>query len=139
MPFKPTLYETPTPAEQIDIDTLRNWALSMAQPHQTVTVAGKLNLIQQLLNAGAVTASDSWKLAALGLLFGDALHQAFEGRLKWVVAKDDQGVSPALQWKSTDLLVFPTSAIRTRVQQGEAVDVHTIFAEYSSLFPFRTR
>ena len=135
----PSLFEVPTPAEQSDLDALRKWVLSKAEPNQMVTVAGKLNLIQQLLNTAAVTASDSWKLAALGLLFGDALHQAFEGRLKWVIAEDDQGVSPALQWKSTDLLVFPTSAIRTRVQQGEAVDVHVIFADYSSLFPFRTR
>ena len=74
---------------------------------------------------------------AVGILFGDALEHATEGRLRWVVAEDNSGVAYALRWKHSEALVYPLSAIRSRLGAGEAIDLNTLFAEYSALFPFR--
>ena len=135
----PKIYENSTAEEQSSLDAMRLWITSIESLNQTVTVAGKLNLIRDQLNQRLVTSSDSWKLAALGLLFGDALYQTFEGRLRWVMVEDEQGLSPALRWMSTDYLVFPISTVRSRVQAGEALDIHALFTEYSDMFPFQKR
>ncbi|MEM7080032.1 MAG: DUF3806 domain-containing protein [Pseudomonadota bacterium] len=133
------IFEHPSPAEHRDLEAMRSWVASITRPEQTVSVAGKLNLMTTLIDAGEVGARDPWKLAALGLLFGDALQQAFEGRLRWVMAQDERGISPALRWRRTDFLIYPISAIRDRITAEEPLDVHTLFAEFSRLFPFRAR
>ncbi len=135
----PKIFENTTTEEQANLDAMRDWVSSIATANQTVSVAGKLNLIQVQISAGGVTSKNVWKLAALGLLFGDALHQSFEGRLKWVMVQDKHGTSPALRWKSTEHLVFPISTLRSRIQSGEPVDIHALFTEYADLFPFQRR
>ena len=74
---------------------------------------------------------------ALGVLFGDALVHAFEDRLAWVLAEDEVGPSFALSWKHTDALVFPLTAVRSRLENREPVDAHALFDEYAAVFPFR--
>ena len=133
------IFQQLTEAEEQDLDAMRSWIKSIATENQTLTVAGNLNLIADQIVNGSVTARDAWKLASLGLLFGDALHQSYEGRLHWVMVEDDYGLSPALRWKQTDYLIFPISSLRERVQSGEAFDIQTLLAQCIDLFPFRSR
>lgn len=115
---------------------MRTWALSQGDPSEHLI--GKLAIIQRVIDSGRLGRNDLWKMNALGVLFGDALEHAMEGRLSWVVTEDESGAAFALSWKHSDVLVYPLSAIRSRLQAGEPVDVHALYAEYASIFPFRT-
>ena len=144
------IYEELTNREQRTLDEMRNWAVAQGQPGEHLTSAGKLSIAQRLLddlfNRSAVSSGEVWKVCAVGVLLGDALEQAMEHRLAWVAveeeaeeAEDKIGSSFALSWKHSEALVYPLSAVRTRLRDGHAVDVHALFAEYSSIFQFKQR
>jgi len=133
------IFEGFTPQEQSALDAMRAWTSSIERPNQTISIAGKLDLIQSQLDSGQVKATDSWKLGALGLLFGDALYQSTEGKLKWVMVHDSAGTSPALRWKATRFLIFPTTALRKPIEAGEAFDIRALFREYTRSLPFYPR
>ena len=133
------IYDKPTNQEAQALQTMRDWVHTQAAPNETITVAGKLDLIQRVLKEGCITSRDTWKLSALGLMFGDALLQAMEGRLRWVVVEDKLGISQALQWKDSDVLIYPLSALREPIQAGEALDIKQLYAEFTGLLPFAPR
>ena len=133
------IYDAPTGEEATNLQAMRDWINQIQHPNETVTTVGKLDLIQRLLIDHTVTEADVWKLSALGITFGDALEQAMQGRLKWVMVEGSAGISPALRWKRSDVLIYPISAIRERIQAGEAVDIHQLYAEYVKVLPFHAR
>ena len=133
------IYEKPTRQESENLQAMRDWVVQQGSPNETITAVGKLDLIQRVILESDITARDAWKLAALGLMFGDALHQVMEGRLRWVVVEDELGISHALQWKHTDILIFPLSALRAPIQANEAIDVKQLYAEFVQLLPFSPR
>ena len=133
------IFDTFTEEETTNLTAMRSWIATIELPDQTLTSAGKLDLIHAQITQELVGRHDNWKLAALGILFGDALHQAFEGRLRWVLVQDSAGLSPALRWKRTEVLIYPVSALRERVQSDELLDIYTMFSEYIDLLPFKTR
>lgn len=133
------IFEALTDVEQRAIEEMRDWSAGQGIGDEFLTVAGKLAIVRRAIEGSAVGPSDAWKLNALGVLFGDALTQAMEDRLRWVVAEDGLGPAYALSWKHTEVLIYPLSAIRSRVQDGLPVDVHAMFHEISSILPFHQR
>ncbi|MEM7096742.1 MAG: DUF3806 domain-containing protein [Pseudomonadota bacterium] len=135
----PKIYNIPTEGESANLQAMRDWIQNIQHPNETITAVGKLDLIQRVLSGHDAIEANSWKLAALGLTLGDALAQAMPGRLKWVMVEDNRGISPALRWQQTDLLIFPVSAVRERVQAGEPLDIYQVYAEYTKMLPFESR
>lgn len=129
------IHEDLNAMEKTTLDEMRTWALAQGEPHEQLI--GKLSIAQRISNENSFAANDVWKMNAVGVLFGDALEHAMESRLKWVIAEDEYGPAFALSWQHTETLVYPLSAIRSRLEAAEPIDVHVLFAEYSSIFPFR--
>ena len=85
----------------------------------------KLRLIQTILDAGWIEASETVKLQCLGITLGDALVQ--ELGLEWVMVEDEYGRDPAIRKPGTTVLAFPLTMISKRVERGEAVVVRDLF------------
>ena len=134
-----SIHETLTVQEQDSLDQMRTWAIAQGTPNEQLTSAGKLAIVQRVMDSNALSSSDTWKACALGVLFGDALQQAMENRLQWVIAEDELGTTFALSWKHSEVLIYPLSAIKSRLEDREAIDVHTLFSEYTSALPFQPR
>ena len=85
----------------------------------------KLRLLQTILDAGWIDASETVKLQCLGITLGDALVQ--ELGLEWVMVEDEYGRDPAIRKPGTTVLAFPLTMISKRVERGEAVVVRDLF------------
>ena len=85
----------------------------------------KLRLLQTILDAGWIAASETVKLQCLGITLGDALIQ--ELGLEWVMVEDEYGRDPALRKPGTTVLAFPLTMISKRVERGEEVVVRDLF------------
>ncbi|MEM7101438.1 MAG: DUF3806 domain-containing protein [Pseudomonadota bacterium] len=133
------IHENLTVQERGSLDQMRTWAIEQGTPNEQLTSAGKLAIVQRVLDSNVLSSSDTWKACALGVLFGDALQQAMENRLKWVIAEDELGSTFAMSWKHSEVLVYPLSAIKSRLEDSEAIDVHTLYSEYTSVLPFQPR
>lgn len=84
-----------------------------------------LNLLQRLLDSGAVTANQKSELQAMGVVLGDLL--AAELDLHWVVYEDRYGRSRALRFKNTDEYLFPVTMISRRREAGNNKRVDEIY------------
>jgi hypothetical protein len=91
-------------------------------------------LAQRIIDSGTIKSNDTWKMNAVGVLLGDALKHAFSGRLTWVIAEDGAGRAYALSWKHSEVLIYPLSAVKSRLLAAEPIDLQALFAEYSSIF-----
>jgi hypothetical protein len=86
-----------------------------------------LELVQELLDLGAVPPDATYDLQCLGTVLGMRLVEASDG-IDWAIVEDEHGRDPALRYLDTSLLVFPLTMISKRVEDGEDVDVHELFA-----------
>ncbi|MDF2232602.1 DUF3806 domain-containing protein [Albimonas sp. CAU 1670] len=86
----------------------------------------KLDLLATILEEGRVEADETWKLQAMGIGLGDALVQALG--LEWATVEDAYGSDPALIRPGLSLVVHPPTMISKRIERGETVDVHVLFA-----------
>ncbi len=92
---------------------------------QYESFAGKLFLIQTILDGHWVQPSETWKLQSLGLTFGDALVQ-YMG-MEWIVVVDEYGRDVALRDPSSTMKVFPLTIISKRVEEGNEINVEHLF------------
>jgi hypothetical protein len=112
-----------------DVDAKRAWVLGHYERDAEAsyaTVEAKLVLLDTILSNGWVEPSETVKLQALGVAFGDALVQ--ELGLKWVAIDDEYGCDAALIFEGTSVKVFPLTSISKRVEAGESIDVRALFA-----------
>jgi uncharacterized protein DUF3806 len=112
-----------------DVQAKRAWVLGHyeREPEASYsTVEAKLILLDTILSNGWVGPTETVKLQALGVTFGDALAQ--ELGLSWVAIDDEYGCDAALVLEGTSVKVFPLTSISKRVEAGEAVDIRKIFA-----------
>jgi hypothetical protein len=121
------------PLNEEDINRLqqhREWVVGhYDDPAAYESVAGKLRLIQTILDNGWIDTSETWKLQSLGVAFGDALVQEVP-ELFWVAVDDEFGRDPALRWMETQTLAFPLTAISKRIEDEVEVDVYDLFDGY---------
>lgn len=111
-----------------DVHAKRRWILGHFehQPEDSyATVDSKLQLLETILSNGWVEPTETVKLQALGVAFGDALAQQLG--LTWAVIDDEYGRDAALILNGTSVKVFPLTSISKRVEAAEAVDVRKLF------------
>jgi Domain of unknown function (DUF3806) len=112
-----------------DVQAKRMWVLGHyeREPEASYsTVEAKLLLLDTILCNGWVAPTETVKLQALGVTFGDALAQQLG--LTWVAIDDEYGCDAALILEGTSVKVFPLTSISKRVEAGEAVEVRELFA-----------
>ncbi len=114
--------------ERERIDAARAWIkghFSNYPDERYAPLESKLTLIEAILQNGWIEPSETWKLQALGIAFGDALAQKL--MLDWVTVDDEYGCDPALNWPGTSLYSYPLTTISKRIEQGENVNVRELF------------
>jgi len=82
--------------------------------------------LTQLIESGDYNPAqkDSWY--SFGITFGVILVNEIDG-LEWVTVVENNREFPALQFKQTDLLVYPQSLIRDTIKSGKKVDLQQEF------------
>jgi hypothetical protein len=121
--------ESPSTQDLMQLEYQRDWVkghYAGDDPDFYALPAGKLDLIAAILQAGFIAPEETWKLQSLGVVLGDAMAQ--ELGFDWVTVEDEYGRDPALQDPLSTLILFPLTTISKRVEQGEVVDVHQLFA-----------
>ncbi len=126
------IYDDLSPHEVAALEEMRRWAIAQGAANEHLI--GGLGIVQRVIDGGTLGHNDTWKMNALGVLFGDTLQHAMGDRLSWVVAEDNTGRAYALRWQRTDLLVYPLSAIKSRMLAAETIQVQLLFDEYVSAF-----
>lgn len=127
------IYESLSQKERLALDEMRAWAIGHGNTREQLSA--KLAIAQRIIDSGDIGVAEVWKMNAVGVLFGDALKQAIGDKLAWVVAEDSSGRAYALSWKHTTVLIYPLSAIKSRMVASEPIDLQALFGEYSSIFP----
>jgi hypothetical protein len=113
------------------IEAQRKWVREHYPPeaeHNYQKLSGKLALINKILENNWIGPEETLKLQCLGVTFGDALVQQ-ESSLSWVAVEDEYGRDPALNFQGTSILMFPLTMISKRIENGEKVDVYTLFGQ----------
>ena len=104
----------------------RKWVLGHADDVSRVrTVEGKLWLVDTIIQQRWISADETVKLQALGVVLGDAVAQ--EMQLEWRMVEDEHGRDPALVVPNTTIRLFPMTMISKRIEGGEEVDVLDLF------------
>jgi hypothetical protein len=67
------------------------------------------------------------------MAFGKAFLSAHD-EYDWWMVEDEYGRDPAIRLKQTSLLLFPLTMISKRVEDGECVDVRTLYEGLVSRF-----
>ncbi len=125
--------QTVSPLSQEEIARLeaqRKWVREHYESNPEAaysSVAGKLAVLNSIIQSGWVESHETVKLQSLGVAFGDALAQDLE--LIWVTIQDEYGIDPALICVGTSVKVFPLTSISKRIERGETVDVYDLFGE----------
>jgi hypothetical protein len=112
-----------------NLETARRWVRDHFVPearHKYDELSEKLRLLQAILDAGWIDATETRKLQCLGITLGDALAQ--ELGMEWVMVEDEMGRDPALRIPGTTVIAFPLTMISKRIEDGESIDVSDLFA-----------
>lgn len=96
--------------------------------------AHDLQLLQKLIDSGAIKSEQRRELQALGVVLGKTLAQEFE--LRWVVFRDTVGRSRALQIDETKRVVFPMTMISRRLEVDARANVQEIYAKVSGIIEY---
>ena len=124
--------QTITPPSSEDVERLARQVLrvrALATTHVDRELPNDeraLDVLQALLDSGAIRSTDTADLQAIGIVFGMQVVDAVEG-IDWAMVEDEYGRDPALRYESTSLLVFPMTMISKRVEDGLTVDVRGMF------------
>jgi hypothetical protein len=79
-------------------------------------------VLQKIVDANIIKKDETWKLQALGVVFGDALLPTIDG-LAWCQVSDEYGVDPTLRYRVTTLQLNVLTMISKRVEDGREVNL----------------
>lgn len=85
-----------------------------------------LDTLQQLLDRRILGPGQTAELQAMGVVIGDLLARELD--MHWVIYRDDEGRSRALQLGSTPNFLFPITMVSRRVDAGIQVRVREVYA-----------
>jgi hypothetical protein len=94
--------------EVAHVERQRSWVrdhFDVGARHQYQTVEGKLRLLDAIIRAGWIEATETWKLQCLGITFGDALSEKMG--LGWVASKTSTDVIRRCATKAQPSSHFP--------------------------------
>lgn len=111
-----------------DLETKRSWVRNCIVGDTAEfdsSWQAKARTVVGVLDTGKVGPTDTARLQALGVVFGDALVQLFD--LNWVQIVDERGTDPALEIPGvSDGVIFPLTIVAKRVEKGETVDAECL-------------
>ncbi len=81
-----------------------------------------LAALQAVLDSGALAASDTEALQALGAAFGAVLIGVFPG-LDWAIITDEYGRDATIRYQEMSITLNVIDMICRRIEDGEAVDL----------------
>lgn len=84
-----------------------------------------LQTLQTLLDRQWVPRDDIETQQAMGMVLGDLLAKTLD--MDWVVYRDRAGRSRALNYRNTDVIVFPVTMIAKRYSVGAPVSVQALY------------
>jgi hypothetical protein len=84
-----------------------------------------LQVIQALLENNKFDKNQTFVLEGLGVIFGGILARKLD--LHWVSDTFGTDLTPALQYKETNIVLYPKDMIVKRVERGEAFDLMLLF------------
>jgi len=79
-------------------------------------------ILQKIVDANIIKKDETWKLQALGVVFGDTLAGTIDG-LVWCEVTDEYGTDPTLRYRKTSLNANALTMISKRVEDGRKVDI----------------
>jgi hypothetical protein len=88
------------------------------------TAVGKLDALRLVLSAKRIAVDQASEIMVLGTVFGDAF--AANPDFQWVVVNEDKRT--AVRHKTTGLLINAHEILAKRLERGEPIDVHAIYA-----------
>jgi len=95
------------------------------------TAPGKLGTLRALLEAEVFEPLQTYELQCLGIVLGDVFVQNMG--FHWIMAEDEYGRDPAIQYEDTSVILFPRTMISKRLERGETVDVFDLYNGVAAL------
>jgi hypothetical protein len=125
----PAIVEPPGPAELLKSQRQREQIGLLARRRLGVTLhegaVSDLDVLQRLLDEGAVAPDDEFGQQSLGVVLGDVMARNLG--LEWVVVDDELGRSRALRYRETSSLFFPVTMISKRARHDERIVVRALY------------
>lgn len=113
------------------LEAERQWVQALIKGFGSDVVLSKtksdLPTLQTIIENGPYTESPTNELVVIGTTYGDIL--ATELELHWVVVTDEYGTDIGLQYKKSEIYLFPRDMIVKRFEQGEEIDLSFMFEE----------
>jgi hypothetical protein len=116
----PTFRELPVTAVA-QMNRQRAFVADLARQHglkMPTSTSTDYDLIQEIVSKKLIGREETWKLQALGVVFGDALV-AEEPKLRWMEVTDEWGTDPTLLVGNTTYQLNALTMISKRVEAGE--------------------
>lgn len=113
------------------LEAERQWVQALIKGFGSDVVLSKtksdLPTLQTIIENGPYTESPTNELVVIGTNYGDIL--ATELELHWVVVTDEYGTDIGLQYKKSEIYLFPRDMIVKRFEQCEEIDLSFMFEE----------
>lgn len=90
-----------------------------------VSSSADLGLLQDIVDAGRLTADDTDEWEAMGIAFGDVLITLIP-RLTWTLVIDDFGTDAVLRYQDISLRFGVVTMLLRRIEEREIIDVFHI-------------
>lgn len=84
--------------------------------------------IQQVIESGSYKPQQREVWESFGLAFGTIIESEIDG-MEWVTAVKGKDEIPALRFKETELIIYPSELLWAKVKTGEPFSLVTIFEE----------
>jgi hypothetical protein len=127
-PNNPTF--SPLPAEEIvRLDEQRTFVSTFLSQHfpglHLTRTKSDFAILQKIVDSKLIARDQTWKLQALGVVFGDALVSYIEG-LSWWDVTDEYGTDPTLRYRETTVQANALTMISKRVEDGREIDLQAM-------------
>lgn len=122
-------------SEADGLEAERQWVQALIEGigSDVVLTKTKLDLpaLQSIIENGPYTENPANELVVIGTPYGDIL--ATELDLHWVVATDEYGTDIGLQYKNSEIYLFPRDMLVKRFEQGDEIDLTFMFGELAKI------
>lgn len=119
----------------------RRWVQGLIEGFGSDVVLSKtksdLPILQTIIENGPYTENPMNELVVIGTAYGDIL--AAELGLHWVVVTDEYGTDIGLQYRNSEIYLFPRDMIVKRFELGEEIDLTFMLGELVKLVNEKSR
>lgn len=125
------------PARVLEINVINegyDWAVSVIKKQLTKDFTASLSdidSIQAVMDSGRFNKSQRQAWESFGIAFGAILVNEMDG-MDWVTVIDGRKEFPALRFKMTEVMVYPTELIWNRIKEGKSCSLKGEFERICS-------